>query len=136
MSPVAILLLALAVNTTVKLPNGKAINAEVAKSAEELGRGLLGRKSLPADTGMLFVYPTDIGTKYNLMGYAFPIDILYIDENKQIINLKENASPCKIADCGYLSIWPHRYALQVPAGTVKRLTIHVGDVLSFELPAR
>ena len=134
---IAILLLAAAAaNTTnVKLPNGKVLNVELATSPEELGRGLIGRKALPADSGMLFVYPADLGTRYNLMGYAFPVDILYIDENKVIINLKENAIPCRVADCGYYSIWPHRYALQLPAGTTKRLSIHAGDVLSFNLPS-
>jgi hypothetical protein len=131
----AILLFAAALNTNIKLPNGKVLSVEVATTPEELGRGLIGRNSVPPDSGILLVYPGDITTKYNLMGYPAPMDILFIDENKTIVNLRENAAPCKTADCGYHSIWQHRYALQVPAGFVKRYNLHAGDVLSFDLPS-
>lgn len=132
MRSLAILFLAAALNTTdVKLPSGKVLVVELATSPEDLARGLAGRKSIP-DSGMLFIYRENTRTKYNLAGYPAPMDILYIDENKTIINLKENVMPCRVADCsGYDSIWSHRYTLQLPAGTVKRLNIHAGDALSF-----
>lgn len=131
----AILLFAAALNANIKLPNGKVLSVEVARTPEEIGRGLLGRKAMPPDSGILLVYPGDVTTKYNLMGYPSPIDILFIDEHKTIVNLRENAIPCRIGDCGYHSIWQHRYALQIPAGSVKRFNLHAGDVLSFDLPS-
>ena len=130
-----ILLAAATLSTTnIKLPGGKTLKVEVATSPEDVGKGLIGRESLPADSGLLLVYKGDVQTQYNFMGYRFPVDVLYIDENKTIINLKQNAVPCRTADCHYPSIWPYRYALQLPAGTVKRLNIHGGDVLSFDGP--
>jgi uncharacterized membrane protein (UPF0127 family) len=135
MHPAVILLLA-ALYTNVTLQNGKVLNVEVAASPEELTRGLMGRKSLPPDSGMLFVYKGDLTSVYNLMGYAFAVDLLYLDEEKRIVNLKENAVPCRTTiNCGYNSTWMHRYALQLPAGTVKRLNIHAGDIVSFEVPS-
>ena len=134
---ITILLLAAAPANTinVKLSKGQILKVEVATSPEDLGRGLTGRKSLPPDSGMLFVYPGDMRTRYLLWGYPGPMDILYLDENKIIINLIENAAPCRTVQCGYDSVWMHRYALQVPAGTVKRLNIHGGDGVSFDLPS-
>jgi uncharacterized protein len=134
MQLLVIILLALAGTTTIRLPSGKTLKVEVASTGEEIAKGLIGRASLPPDSGMLFVYPGDIQSEYNLMGYRFPVDILYLDEMKIVINLKENAVPCRTANCGYPSIWPYRYALQVPAGTAKRLNLHAGDTLSFDLP--
>jgi len=131
-----LLLAAAVLNTTdIRLSKGQTIKVEVATSLEDLGRGLFGRKPLPPASGMIFVYPADVRTRYNLMGYQAPMDILYLDEQKTIINLIENAVPCRNVECGYDSIWTFRYALQVPAGTVKRLNIHGGDVVSFDLPS-
>jgi uncharacterized membrane protein (UPF0127 family) len=129
-----VLLAAALANANVTLPSGKVLKVEVA-TGEDIGKGLIGRASLPADSGIMFAYPADVQTRYNLMGYRMPVDILYLDEKKNIINLKQNATPCATAECGYPSVWFYRYAIQVPAGTVKRLNIHAGDVLSFELPA-
>ena len=130
------LLLAASVTIPVQLPrNGKVIDAEVVTTPEETAKGLAGRKSLPPDSGMLFVYPGAVRTTLYLMKYEFPVDILYLDDTKTIINLQENLVPCQTpVGCGYDSIWMYRYALQLPAGSVKRLGIHGGDVLSFDLP--
>ena len=130
-----ILVVAAAANTiNVKLPSGEVLKVELAASPEDLGRGLIGRKSV--SPGMLFVYPGDMRTRYNLMGYLMPVDILYIGEDKTIVNLRENVPPCPTTAgaCGYDSIWTHRYALQLPAGSVKRFNLRGGDVLSFDPP--
>ena len=118
----------------VKLPSGKVLKVEVATQGDDIAKGLIGRESLPTDSGLLLAYRGDVQTKYTLTGYRFPIDILYIDESRTIVNLKENAAPCRTPECGYPSIWPYRYALMLPAGTVKRLNIHAGDVLTFNVP--
>jgi uncharacterized membrane protein (UPF0127 family) len=129
-----ILMVAALTTIDVRLSSGKVMKVEVATEGDDIARGLIGRESLPMDSGLLIAYRGDVQTKYTLMGYRFSIDILYIDESKTIVNLKENAVPCRTPECGYPSIWPYRYALMVPAGTVKRLNIHAGDVLSFNVP--
>src|SRR5947207_1124635 len=131
----SVILLAAALTTTnVRLPSGKVLKVEVATEGSDIAKGLTGRESLPPDSGLLLAYRGDVQTQDHLMGYRFSVDIVYIDEMKTIINLKENAAPCRTPDCHYASIWPYRYELQLPAGTIKRLNIHAGDVLSFDLP--
>jgi len=130
-----VILMAAALTTTsVKLPSGKILKVELATEGPEISKGLIGRESLPMDSGFLIAYRGDVQTQDSLMGYRFAVDILYIDEMKTIVNLRENAVPCRTPECHYPSIWPYRYALQLPAGTVKRLNIHAGDVLSFTVP--
>src|SRR5262245_27205405 len=129
---ISLLLMAAALTTTnVTLPSGKVLKVEVATEGPDISKGLIGRESLPMDSGFMAAYRGDVQTQDTLMGYRFPVDILYIDEKKTIINLKENAVPCRTPECHYPSVWPYRYALQLPAGTAKRLNIHAGDVLSF-----
>ena len=135
---IATLLLAALPIANVKLPNGSVLKVEVVTpdTPGEFGRGLLGRKSIAPDSGMLFVYPGPQRTKFNLMGYEVPVDIVYLDDTKTIVNLKPNAAPCPIkpGDCGHDSIWDHKYALQLQAGSIKRLKIFAGDKVSFDLP--
>jgi uncharacterized membrane protein (UPF0127 family) len=133
-SLIVILMAAALTTTSVKLPGGKILKVELAIDGADIAKALVGRESLPPDSGLLLAYRADVQTQDHLMGYRFPVDILFIDEMKTVINLKENAAPCKTPDCGYPSIWPYRYQLQLPAGTVKRLNIHAGDVLSFTVP--
>src|SRR5688572_23373386 len=104
-------------------------------TADELGKGMTGLKSIPEE-GMLLVYKAPTRTSYHLMAYPAPVDIVYLDENKKIINLKRNAAPCRLgaADCGNDSVWLHIYALQLPAGSIARLNLRAGDVLSFDVP--
>lgn len=135
MNVLSLILMAAALTTIdVKLPSGKILKVEVATEGADIAKALIGRESLPMDSGFLIAYRGDVQTQDSLMGYRFPVDILYIDETKTIVNLKENAVPCRTPECHYPSIWPYRYALQLPAGTVKRLNIHAGDVLSFTVP--
>jgi len=135
MQLLAVILMAAALMTTnIKLPGGKILKVEVATEGADIAKALTGRESLPADSGLLLAYRGDVQTQDHLAGYRFSVDILYVDDMKTIINLRENAVPCRTPDCGYPSIWPYRYQLQLPAGTVKRLNIHAGDVLSFTVP--
>ncbi len=130
-----VMLMAAALTTTnVKLPSGKILKVELATEGADIAKGLVGRESIPADSGFMLAYKADVQTQDHLTGYKFPVDILYIDGMKTVINLKENAEPCRTPDCHYLSVWPYRYQLQLPAGTIKRLNIHAGDLLSFSVP--
>src|SRR5262245_8656906 len=104
------LLAAALTTTTVKLTNGKILQVEVATAGEDSSKALIGRESLAQDSGLLLAWRGHVTTQFNLMGYRFPVDIIYIDEKRTVVNLKENAVPCKTTDCGYPSLWPFRYA--------------------------
>src|SRR6185295_18338163 len=95
-----LILMAAALTTiNVTLPNGKVLKVELATDGADIAKGLTGRESLPPDSGFLMAYRGDVQTQDHLTGYRFPVDILYIDETKTIINLKENAVPCGTTNC-------------------------------------
>ena len=121
--------------TNITFPNSKVLKVELAMTPDELSRGLTGRKTIP-ESGVLLVYKAPTKTKYHLMPYPAPVDIVYMDENKTIINFIRNAMPCRVAspDCGYDSTWLHIYALQMPAGMINQLNLHGGETLSFKVP--
>lgn len=121
--------------TNVTFPNGKVLKVELAMTSDELSQGLSGRKVIP-ESGVLLVYKAPTRTRYHLMAYPAPVDIVYLDENKTVVNFVQDAMPCRVAttDCGYDSTWLHIYALQLPAGMIKQLNLHAGELLSFKVP--
>ena len=56
----------------------------------------------------------------------FPIDIIWIDENKKIIDLTEDARPDSYPQT-FVSKNPALYVLEVNAGTIKKYEIKIGE---------
>lgn len=106
--------------------NGEAFDVEVVRTDADRRAGLSGHAPLEAHEGMLFVFD-----KADLYGFwmkdmTFPIDILWLDENKQVVHIVSNAAPDS-----YPAVFtpkrPSRYVLEVSAGTVERLGVNIGD---------
>ncbi len=75
-------------NNTVLLDN-----VLLAESLLERMRGLLGRKSLPADTGML-IRPCG---SIHMWGMCFPIDAAFLDSNLTVLKIVRNLKPWQLA---------------------------------------
>ena len=107
------------------LVDGEVFNVEMAISPEERSRGWMFRTEMANDAGMLF----DFGGARNIsmwMKNTFvSLDMLFADENYKIIFIKENAIP--LSEDIISSPEKIRYVLEVPAGTVQRLGIEIGD---------
>jgi uncharacterized membrane protein (UPF0127 family) len=108
------------------------IPVEIARTADEWRRGLSGRQSLPADQGMLFVFPTPGMYPFWMPDMRFPIDIIWIDENRRVIGISENVPPLENASkpVYYRPPSPAQYVLEVNAGFARSHGITVGDQLS------
>ena len=91
-------------------------------------KGLLGRDSLPADRGTLYVFQMDDpGRLFGTQGMKFPIDLIWANNDRQIVHIHKNVPPD--FSNSLKSVWPARYVMEVNAGTVDRGGIRVGDVL-------
>lgn len=103
---------------------------EIAGDSVTQMRGLSGRETLPADSGMLFVLDPLDNTFFWMKGMNFPIDIIFFDEKRTIIEIKENLQPC--LSCEDLKA-PGKtaYALEINAGLVRKFGIEVGDTIEF-----
>lgn len=104
------------------------INAEVADTAEKRNAGLSGRKNLSEDAGMLFVF--EIPAKYSfwMKDMLYPLDIIWIDENKKIIAISENITP-DTYPASFFPSDPVKYALEVNGGWTKNNQIRIGDFI-------
>lgn len=100
---------------------------EVAMDMRSQIRGLMYRKSMPADQGMLFVFPDVAERSFWMKNTYIPLDMLFIDASGKIINIHENAVPEDLTPI--YSSGPAKYVLEINGGESKKLGIRAGDRL-------
>jgi YVTN family beta-propeller protein len=103
---------------------------EVPDDLEESMRGLMFRKHLPGNAGMLFAYYDEKPRTFWMKNTLIPLDMIFVDGSSKIIEIKENVPPCAQDECPtYPSKEPAQYVLEVNAGFVQEKGIKVGDRL-------
>lgn len=107
-----------------------SINIEIADDAFEQSKGLMYRNNLEWNSGMLFVFDGEEKRSFWMKNTLIPLDMLFIDKDFKIVDIKENTEPCKIQNCpSYISKEPAKYVLEVNAGYVEKNGINTGDEL-------
>lgn len=98
---------------------------EVASNDQERGRGLMFRRSLDPDRGMLFDYKRPRKVAMWMKNTLIPLDMLFIDADGVIVNIRERAVPHS------LEAIPSKgrvlAVLELASGSVDRLDIAPGD---------
>ena len=115
--------------------NGHSFYVELANSPQSQRQGLAGRDHLAQDGGMLFVWPKPTMATMWMKGCEIPLDVLFFDHNKRLINSHTMAVPSPSQPDQYLPRYssdkPAQYALEVAGGTVGRLGITPDATISF-----
>jgi uncharacterized membrane protein (UPF0127 family) len=119
----------------LSLPSGKVIRVEVMVSEQDREMGLMFRPSLPGDKGLLFVFPRSDFYGFWMKNCRFPIDMVWLDEAKQVVHLAEAVPPCRSDPCPtYQPLRRARYVIELNAGQARRERATVGASVSFALP--
>lgn len=100
-------------------------NVEMALSMEQQTVGLMFRKDIPADGGMLFDWGAPRESTMWMRNTVSPLDMIFINQDGSIRRIAEDTVPMSLATIE--SGGPVRATLEVAAGTAKRLNIHPGD---------
>lgn len=118
----------------VFLPNGKIITAELAITDEERTRGLMFRKEIPEDYGMLFVFEYEEKQGFWMKNTLINLDIIWLGKNRKIVHMEKNVPPCRSEPCKvYYPSEPALYVLEIKGGKGDRENLKIGDTLLFEL---
>jgi uncharacterized membrane protein (UPF0127 family) len=88
-------------------------------------RGLMYRKSLAPDAGMLFDFKTPQQVSFWMKNTLIPLDMLFIDQSGRISNIYREATPLSLAPIP--SDGPIRGVLEIPGGRAQELGIMAGD---------
>jgi len=98
---------------------------EIAQTVDSRMRGLMQRESMEDDQGMLFIHEYPDFHSFWMKDTYLPLDMIFIDENKRIFYIHENAEPFSedliFPDAKAL------YTLELKAGISKRWNLKPGD---------
>ncbi len=107
---------------------------ELASTEAEITQGLKGRTALSDGSGMLFDFKSEVQATMSMKDTPVPLDMIFIRADGRISRVAENLTPG--SDRQIYSGGPVRGVLEVPAGTVRRLGIAVGDRVAHRIFSR
>jgi len=117
--------------TSLKLGN-QTFLAEIAKTEKERERGLSGKNSLPEDFGMLFVFNKPDKYLFWMKEMNFPIDIIWLNENKKIVDITTNLATSTYPNT-VTSQTSALYVFEINAGLADKYNFKIGDSLDFKI---
>jgi uncharacterized membrane protein (UPF0127 family) len=118
----------------ITLPDGTVVKAEVLTHPTDMARGMMYRDTFPEGRAMLFIHSTPNKYQYWMYEVKMPLDIVWLDKSRTVVEVVENAPPCltKSSDC--VLHGGHRtamYVLELPAGSARKHGVVEGAVIRF-----
>ncbi|MEM9683641.1 MAG: DUF192 domain-containing protein [Pseudomonadota bacterium] len=102
-----------------------AFDVEIAATPDQHRTGLMYRRQLPANAGMLFLYENGSRVTMWMQNTYIPLDMLFVGADGRITHIVERTVPHSTELIG--SNGPVRGVLELNGGTASRLGIRVGD---------
>ncbi len=116
---------------------GAEFPVELAVERDERQRGLSGRESLDAGTGMLFIFEEDSRFRFWMKEMLIPLDIVWIGSDCRVAGVSEDV-PAPDPDTSlddlprYSPEAPTRYVLEINAGEFADMGLAAGDPVEFQ----
>jgi uncharacterized membrane protein (UPF0127 family) len=114
----------------VSSPSGAkrvVLQVEIARTGAQRERGLMGRRSLGAKAGMVFLYSQPHRGAFWMKNTLIPLDIAFYDGRGRILRIL-TMQPCRRDPCTvYDPNVAFRGALEVNAGSFRRWGVRPGD---------
>ena len=105
-------------------------NVEIARKKIDRDKGLMFRKNLNLDKGMLFIFPNESKVSMWMKNTLISLDIIFISKNHKIVDIINNT---KAMSKEILTTKVNaKYVLEINAGLVKKLNIKIGNDIYFE----
>jgi len=98
---------------------------EVAETPAQMEQGLMFRRNMAADAGMLFDYKTPTVATMWTRNTLIPLDMLFVDTHGRIVNVHQRAVPQSLDIIAAAA--PVRAVIELNGGTAERLGIAPGD---------
>ncbi|MGB0177298.1 MAG: DUF192 domain-containing protein [Owenweeksia sp.] len=107
----------------------KTIDIELANTPEKIQYGMMYRKSMKDNEGMLFFMGEERPQSFWMKNTYVSLDIIFIDAEKKIVSIQKNAEP--LSEKSLPSEGNASYVLEVPGGFSDRYGIDKGNQVYF-----
>ncbi len=105
------------------------LRAEVANDEPTRERGLMFRRSMPQDQGMLFIFPDEAPRSFWMKNTYLPLDLIFISHARQVVGVVHHAEPLTSTPRSVQV--PAQYVLEVNAGFAKRFGVGDDTAVTF-----
>jgi len=105
------------------------LDIEIAEDDYETQTGLMYRRNMMNNHGMLFIFDAMQTRSFYMKNTEFALDIIYIDDNKQVISIQKNAKP--LDQTSLPSEGACQYVLEVNAGLSDVWGLEKGDQIAW-----
>lgn len=105
------------------------IDIEIADDDYQRQLGLMNRKEMKENEGMLFIFPRQDWLSFWMRNTLISLDMIFVNENKQIVTIHKNTRI--LSDSSYPSTRPAKYVVEVIAGFTDKYNIQVGDKIDW-----
>ncbi|MFV0541860.1 MAG: DUF192 domain-containing protein [Aestuariibaculum sp.] len=106
------------------------LDIEIADTDYDVQTGLMYRDSMKTNHGMLFIFEDEAPRYFYMKNTKIPLDIIYIDSQKKIVNFQKNAKPFN--ENSLPSNVPAQYVLEINAGLVDTWALKLGDRVNWD----
>jgi len=76
---------------------------------------------------LIFIFKKEKIVPLHMFFVLFPIDVLFLDKNKIVVEIKENFRPFT----SYIPKAKAKYVIELPKGMIKKSKTRLGDIISF-----
>ncbi|MCS3923482.1 DUF192 domain-containing protein [Methanosalsum natronophilum] len=110
--------------------NGNCVSShvEIADTLYKQIKGLMFRKNIDNDYALLFILEKEKFSSVHMLFVNFPIDVLFLDENKKILNIS-SIRPW----IGFSYSSKTKYIIEMKAGEARKKRLEIGETLMFRL---
>lgn len=99
----------------------RTIDIEIAETNDERRRGLMFRRSMGYDRGMLFIFDEEDEQTFIMKNTPMSLDMIFVDADSQVVNIAKRTAP--MSDERYSSTAPAQFVVEVRAGFANRFGI-------------
>jgi uncharacterized membrane protein (UPF0127 family) len=107
----------------------RKIDVELAETDDERAKGLMDRRSMTDDQGMLFIFSSAEEQSFWMKNTYISLDIIYVDENKEIVSIQKYATP--LSEESLPSFKKAMYVVEVNAGFCDKYHVAYGDRIAY-----
>lgn len=105
------------------------IEIEIASTDEERARGLMYRKEMAENQGMIFLFYNEEMQSFYMRNTIISLDIIYVNSKKEIVDIYKNTNV--LDETSLPSKAPAMYVVEINAGLCDKYGITEGDQIQF-----
>jgi uncharacterized protein len=107
-----------------------SFQVEIAATPEKREIGLMYRRELPANHGMLFIFPGEKINSFWMKNTPIPLDMIFISRERKIVGIVQETVPFSLE--GRSVSLPSQYVLEINGGLSRRYGFKAGDAVRFD----